>query len=335
MADILVRGAGIAGLSAALVFARRGATVELAEVRASIKGNASWYAGGMLAPFCERESAEEVIERRGLEAIDWWSRTFPEGVVHEGTLVVANPRDGSDLTRFAHRTNKHQFVSVGTEGMAALEPDLSTQLQRGLYYAKEAHMDARLALLHILDECKRLGVKVSFNADPDHIPPCDFEIDCRGMADINPKIRGVRGEMVLLYAPDVTLTRTVRLLHPRIPLYVVPRANHHFMIGATMIESAYDGQITTRSMMEFLNAAYSLSPAFAEAEIIEAGVGVRPAYRDNLPRIVRDGQRISINGFYRHGFALGPLLAEAAADWLLEDKEDADFCTHVDRGEAA
>jgi glycine oxidase len=68
----------------------------------------------------------------------------------------------------------------------------------------------------------------------------------------------------------------VRLLHPRFPLYVVPHGDGVYMIGATMIESDEESRISARSMMELLNTAYALHPAFAEAEIIEIGCGVRP-----------------------------------------------------------
>ena len=142
----------------------------------------------------------------------------------------------------------------------------------------------------------------------------DFEVDCTGMrATTHPELRGVRGEMLLLRTPEVSLSRPVRLLHPRIPVYVVPRADHHFMVGATMIESDAAGPITARSMMELLNAAYALHPAFGEAEIIEIGTGVRPAFADNLPRVERDGNHIRINGLYRHGFLLAPAMARQAA----------------------
>ena len=86
---------------------------------------------------------------------------------------------------------------------------------------------------------------------------------------------------------DVTLSRPVRLLHPRFPLYIVPRGEHLFMVGATMIESDERGRVTARSLVELLNAAYALHPAFAEAEIVEIGCDARPAFPDNLPRIRR------------------------------------------------
>jgi glycine oxidase len=73
-------------------------------------------------------------------------------------------------------------------------------------------------------------------------------------------------------------------------------------------------------MMELLNAAYSLHPAFGEAGIVETGVGIRPAYPDNLPRVVREGNTISINGLYRHGFLLAPAMATLAADMVLNER---------------
>ena len=64
------------------------------------------------------------------------------------------------------------------------------------------------------------------------------------------------------------------------------------MLGATMIESEDSGRITARSMLELLSAAYALNPAFGEAEVLEIGVDLRPAFPDNLPRIRRLGGRI-------------------------------------------
>ncbi len=78
------------------------------------------------------------------------------------------------------------------------------------------------------------------------------------------------------------------------------------------------GPSRVRSALELLGGAYAVHPAFAEAEIIDLGVGVRPAFPDNVPRAVvrEDGRRIFVNGAYRHGFLLAPVLARAVADYL-------------------
>jgi len=88
------------------------------------------------------------------------------------------------------------------------------------------------------------------------------------------------------------------------------------MIGATVIESDDDGPATVRSALELLGSAYALHPAFGEAQILDLGAGVRPAFADNVPKIVVRGRTIHVNGLYRHGFLLAPVLAELVADYL-------------------
>ena len=85
------------------------------------------------------------------------------------------------------------------------------------------------------------------------------------------------------------------------------------MVGATSIESASRGPVTARSAIELLSAAYALHPAFGEAEIVEMRADARPAFPDNLPRLVARGRRTYLNGLYRHGFLLAPAFAERAA----------------------
>ena len=55
------------------------------------------YAGAMLAPRCEEESAEAVIGELGLRSIALWRATYP-GIMVNGSLVVAPPRDQTLLT---------------------------------------------------------------------------------------------------------------------------------------------------------------------------------------------------------------------------------------------
>lgn len=317
---VLVRGAGVAGLALAWELTRRGARVTVVEKREHIAGNASWQAGGMLAPWCERENAEEAVLSLGRLAIDWWDTALPGHVGRKGTLVLAPARDTSELDRFASRTSGHDHVDG--PAIATLEPDLAGRFGRGLHFPGEAHLDPRLALHGMKAALMEAGVHFEFGYGAVHDPlVMDFECDCTGMAAKRPGLRGVRGEMLLLRTPELSLSRPIRLLHPRIPVYVVPRVDNHFMVGATMIESDAAGPATARSVMELLNAAYALHPAFGEAEIVEAGVGVRPAFADNLPRVERSGNNFSINGLYRHGFLLAPVMARQAADMMFGREE--------------
>ena len=317
MSDVVVIGAGVVGLAVATTLAERGAKVTLIERSQELGGNASWLAGGMLAPFCEGENAPPRVVEPGRRAIDWWDARVP-GVAREGTLVVAPPRDVTEIDRFAARTTSH--VRVDEARIAELEPDLAGRFRKGLFFGDEGHLDPRVALSALTEGLRAQGGEIRFGVDGEALGDAGVLIDCRGWAARKalPQLRGVRGEMLRICSREVTLTRAVRFLHPRIPLYIVPRANQEFMIGATMIESAEKGAVSVRSAIELLSAAYALHPAFGEAEILEMSADVRPAFPDNEPRIEERGNRIFVNGFYRHGFLLAPAFAERAATLAFE-----------------
>lgn len=311
---ILVKGAGVAGMTACVALAERGGDVTLYDQAGRVGAGASWFAGGMLAPWCEAESAPEEVTAQSVGAVDWWARHVPQ-VTRQGSLVLAPARDVGEIARFSRRTS--HFTQVNGVEIAELEPDLDGRFQKGLFFEQEGHVDPRVALHALFERLLALGGHALLSGAPAPDEAAfDWVVDCTGLVarDRLDGLRGVRGEMLLLRCRDVSLHRPVRMLHPRIPVYIVPRADHVFMVGATMVESEDTGGMTVRSMLELLNAAYTLHPGFAEAEILETGIGVRPSYPNNIPRVTQDGKYLFINGMYRHGFLLSPARAEEAAD---------------------
>ena len=309
------------GLTAAHQLALRGASVTIYDRRREVGRGCSWWAGGMLALWCEMESAEPLIGDLGLESLSYWREHFPN-VINKGSLVVAPPRDTPDLKRFAARTS--HFDIIDGPRIAALEPDLAGRFETGLFFKDEAHLDPRQALSFLKERLQKdLGVTFKMDADvrPEALD-ASYVLDCRGYEarDVLSDLRGVKGEMLIVRSTEISLARPIRLLHPRIPVYIVPRDDHHFMVGATMIESSDQSRISARSMVELLNATYALHPSFGEAEIIETGTDVRPAFPDNLPRIRRSGNILRLNGLYRHGYLGAPALARRAAEIVIDGK---------------
>jgi len=149
-----ILGAGVAGLSVATELAARGADVQVFDPAGPPGAHScSWWAGGMLAPWCEFETAEEPVLRHGQTALNWWKDKTK--VTNGGTLVVANPRDQPDLRRYARRTEGFDWVNA--EDIAALEPDLH-QYQTGLHFQREAHLAPRKALSDLYDGLIEAGV---------------------------------------------------------------------------------------------------------------------------------------------------------------------------------
>jgi glycine oxidase len=332
--QVTIIGGGIAGLSCGIELAERGVAVELLECSAALGSTScSWCAGGMLSPWCElADCSEPLIAQLGVESIALWRRRFPE-LSMRGTLVVAPSRDLPELKRFAQSAGRGQWCERAQ--LAELEPELSGRFERALYFADEAHLDPRATLAALAERLCVLGGAIRYGvsaADSDLLGP--RVIDCRGLSarSVLTDLRGVRGEMVLVHSRELHLTRPIRLLHPRMPVYVVPRGAGRYLIGATMIESDAAGPVTVRSTLELLSAAYALHPSFGEAQILEASAQVRPAFPNNLPQLRRLGQRLYVNGLYRHGYLLAPALAVRAAEVLLHDHYYAELM-HEDRCE--
>ncbi|MTV15686.1 MULTISPECIES: FAD-dependent oxidoreductase [Bradyrhizobium] len=318
---VTIIGAGIAGAWHALLLAEAGRAVTLHERSdAAMTESTSHFAGGMLAPWCEAEASEPVISRLGIRSLELWRQHVPE-TPFNGSLVVAHPRDRADFERFARLTSGHRRLDA--EAVRTLEPSLEGRFRDALFYPDEGHVEPRRVLPRLHAAIAKAGGVIKFGSDAEATDLDGLVIDCRGLAahDREPSLRGVKGEMIIIETSEVELARPVRLIHPRWPLYVIPRGDGRFMLGATSIE-AEDNGVSVRSALELLGAAYVVHPAFAEARIVEFGAGLRPAFPDNLPKIRIEQERITVNGLYRHGFLLAPALAELTLAYLARGEID-------------
>ncbi|WP_298256209.1 FAD-dependent oxidoreductase [Bradyrhizobium sp.] len=312
---ISIIGAGVAGAWHALLLAQSGRAVTLHERSdATMTQSTSYWAGGMLAPWCEAESTEPVIVRLGLRSLTLWRDYFPD-TPFNGSLVVAHARDRADFERFARLTSGYRRLDA--QGVSEIEPSLDGRFREGLFYPDEGHVEPRKILGELHARIRALGGSIEFNSavEPDQLD--GTVIDCRGLAarQAQGELRGVKGELILIESDEVELSRPVRLVHPRFPLYIIPRGGGRFMLGATSLETESAG-VSVRSALELLGAAYAVHPAFAEARILEFGSGLRPAFPDNLPRIAIKNGKIAVNGLYRHGFLLAPALAELTLGYV-------------------
>jgi glycine oxidase len=324
--DIAVVGGGLLGRTLAWRAARAGARVALYDA-ASYQGenSAAWVAAGMIAPMTEAMDASAEIASMGTHSLSLWPRWLAELPApvffrDNGTLLLWHSEDAREAVhaerRFRSSQSQMSIKRIGSARIREMEPTLATRFPEALFVPNEAQLDNRAFLKAVSIALAETGVECHWETfvEEGALPDAGFVVDCRGMGAKRDwaKLRGVRGEIVRLHAPDIELHHMLRLLHPRYPVYVVPRPEGILVVGATSIESEDRSPVSVRGVLELLSSAYSLIPALAEARVLEFNTQVRPALPDNLPALRFDRKRkaLYINGLYRHGFLLTPTIVE-------------------------
>lgn len=329
--DFAIIGGGLCGRLAAWMLAGDGARVALYE-RGDEAGtqSAAWVAAAMLAPLAEAASAELLITELGVASLEQWPAliaAMPEPVFFQrnGTLVVWHASDRAEAPLFERRLRANApsalfndgFIKLSGVQVADAEPALGARFSQGWLLPNEGQLDNRQVLKALAVGLRERGVQTYWNMPISETAQIKarFVIDCRGLGAKTawPALRGIRGEVARVHAPGIGLTRPVRLLHPRYPLYIAPKEHDHYVIGATEVEGEDMSPMTVRSALELLSAAFAVHPGFGEARIMELNSQCRPTLPDNRPAVVWDGERtVSVNGLYRHGYMIAPEVAGTA-----------------------
>ena len=328
---ITVVGAGIVGRMLAWKLVNQGHELTLIDRDRPEHGSAAaWTAAGMLTPWAEADGAEKALVGAGIDSLKRWpaiASQLGEAIDFraKGSLLLAHGSDVPELHRFGQALDQqpepHDARFLNRQSLAELEPALQGRFGEAIYLPSEAQVDSARLMTALADALRGAGVRW-IQADIASIPlglpaearRADLLIDCRGLGARGqlPILRGVRGEVLHLHAPEVKIQRMLRLMHPRYKLYLVPRRDDVYVLGATQIESEDRGPISVRSALELLSAAFSLHPAFGESRVLKTETNLRPALADNQPLVALQDNLLSVNGLFRHGFLLSPLVTDLA-----------------------
>ncbi|MBA1420680.1 MAG: FAD-dependent oxidoreductase [Epsilonproteobacteria bacterium] len=331
-----IAGVGLVGRVLALNLLRQGHTLTLFDEDTAYGDNAAGMtAAGMLAVFAELETAESVIFEHGKRSIALWPDLLEQiGIAdayqQEGSIITAHPQDYSELDHFietlkAKVDEASEIELLDKKALMQLEPDME-QHAKAFFIPHEGQVDAQRFMKASSDyllshpkvtwhqKIKVDEIKEGQICFAGVCEPFDWVFDTRGLgaSEQIENLRGVRGEVFWLDAPEVNITRPTRMLHPRYKIYIVPRPNNRYIIGATEIESEDKSPMSVRSSLELLSAVYSMHSGFAEARIVNMVTNCRPTLKDNLPAITQEKKLTRINGLYRHGYLLAPAVVEEA-----------------------
>lgn len=336
-ADILVIGAGLAGLCSAAAIVRQGMTVLLLE--SNERGQASSAAAGMLAPGVERSAG--AAHRFALAARDHYP-AFIEALATVTGMRVQLSRAGVLEVALSERAADAQrrLLPPGAEwldaaAVAGLEPALA-HVAGAILHPADGFVDnvALVAALRSLLDRDRLvtlrparaaAISFSGQAARVHTESGDsYEAGAivlaagawsSGIAGL-PRplpIEPVRGEMIALSEAGTGPALRHATYGPR--GYVVPRATET-LVGSTMDRVGFDARTTEQARAELQAAAAEISPSLGALQVVRQWAGIRPLTPDGLPILGRDPDRerlLYACGHSRNGILLGPLTGDCVA----------------------
>lgn len=307
--DVAIVGAGPMGLVTALMCARAGLKVAIYERQSDFSGSPAWNGTGVLAPDCEADGADATIVDLGRRSVELWPTLIP-GLITNGALVLGNRRLPTALDDYSTFVLNYEWVDE--ERIAALEPSLAGVYSRGMYFPQAAHADPRTLFTGLKDVLEAGGIRIRFDwIGTIESLQAERIVDTRGLGarDRFPELRAVTAEMAQVRSHKIELTRPIRLLHNRHALYVTPRGQGVYVIGATTIDDDRSG-VSVRSAGELMTHAVSLLPAFADAEVMELRSGLMPVLMNGVPKVQVGDRIIAVNGLFRYGWMVAPAIAE-------------------------
>jgi glycine oxidase len=337
--DVAVVGGGIVGLFAAWRARQRGLSVTVLD--ASDDRGVAWpVAAGMLAPTSEAqfgEAGRRALEL-GLAAAGRWPSAARElgeasgidpGLRPSGTLVLARDRDEAEALDRERAFRESLGLPVARLLPSAArreEPALAPTLRAALDVPGDHSVDPRrvvAGLRVVLGDAVRSGARVTAVSAGGVELRSGETVSARRVVvaagawsgELVPApVRPLKGQVLRLRDPagPGLIQHVLRFSQ----LYLVPRGDGRYVLGATMEEQGFDTTVTAGGVYELLRDAGELVPGIAELELEESLAGLRPATPDNLPLVGEVDGVVWATGHGRDGVLLSALTADLVADVL-------------------
>ena len=342
--DILVVGAGVAGLTSALALRREGARVAVID-QGPPGREASWAGGGILCPLYAWRYPDPVLELATLGMRHYpdligslRAETDPERVT-SGMHILDPTGQGETvdeidrrLTRFGIR---HDWFDRPDPASPALSlPEVANVRNPRLLRALLETAAVEGIEVHGERPCDRLviyGDRVEGVDTPSGRIRAGGVVVAAG-AWSRPLIPGampesifpVRGQMLRLAPgaaeglPGIVMERGT---------YLIPRLDGAVIVGSTVEHAGFDKHVDRAAQEALLRHAVAMHPPLAEADVTHRWAGLRPGSADEVPVL---GAHPEVRGLwantggYRNGLAMAPATASVLADLMADRKPPMD-----------
>ena len=355
-ADVVIIGGGVIGLSIARALALRGVRDVTVIERGEFGKEASWAAGGILAPQVEADRPDDFFKLAcgSRDLYPAFSRALENetGVDVEldqtGTLYVGFTEDDEhEMRRRFDWQTRAGFRVEWLSGIDArlLEPNISPNVRCALRFPDDWQIENRRLTEALLVSNRNLGVQLIANCEARSVrieggrvtglESAKTLIDAAtvviaagawtsniGSSATNSaavQIEPVRGQM-LCFQTEPALTRHVIYSSRG---YLVPRRDGRLVAGSTSEHVGFDKRVTDEGTVSIKSMAFEIAPGLESAAIVDSWAGFRPHAPDDLPVL---GPPADIDGLfyatghYRNGILLAPITAEIIAEAVVNRK---------------
>ena len=352
-AAVAIIGGGVIGLTIARALTRRGMGDVIVIEKGEFGREASWAAGGILAPQVEANAADDFF-RLACKSRDLYPQFAAElqaetGVDVEldttGTLYVGF--SDHEETEFRERfewQRREGFTVEWLDGNEArrLEPCLSDKVRCALRFPKDYRVDNRKLVQALLIANERLSVRLlsgcevrGLKIENDKVTGIDTS---RGLIETNMvviaagawssridsskelaeiDVEPVRGQMLCFEAKPQLMRHVIYSSRG----YLIPRHDARLLAGSTTEHVGFDKRVTDEAIAAIRDMAVEISPAVQSLPLIDSWAGFRPKAKDGLPVLGLSSEidgLIYATGHYRNGILLAPITGDLIADVMIE-----------------
>ncbi len=352
--DAAIVGGGVIGCSIAWRLAQAGLSVTVIE-RGKVGQEASWAAGGMLAPFAEADRSDAfldlALQSRVLYAEFARELLAATGVDieyrSEGTLYLALSEE--DEEELEHRWQwQHeaglQVKKLTVDCVRKLEPQLNVALRWALKFPDDHQVNNRKLTMAVESAARQAGAEILPNTGVQNLLLSGNQVN--GVATSQGEIKAdiviiaagcwskllcaklpiepVHGQMMAIKMTAPFLQHVI--YSPR--GYLIPRQNGIVIAGSTTENKGFEKEVTAGGLAQIIANAREITPQLQNWEIKETWSGLRPGSPDERPILGTDPQITGLlyaTGHYRNGILLTPITAQVITEIILRGASEIDL----------
>ena len=348
-ADVVIIGGGVVGLSIARALRLRGLRDVTVIEKSDFGREASWAAGGILAPQVEADAPDDFF-RLACASRDLYLEFANElkaesGLDVEldttGTLCVAFTEEEEHEFRRRYDWQRREGFEVewlGAGDARKLEPCLSEEARCALRFPNDFQVENRRLVealilsnkksaVRLIDHCavnnlriaggKVHGVETSqgfINASSVVIAAGAWTsmIDPSRSIQVEP----VRGQMLCFQAEPQIARHVIYSSRG----YLIPRRNGRVLAGSTAEHVGFDKRVTDEGIHAIKSMACEIAPLMATLPLIDSWAGFRPRSHDDLPVLGMSSETDGVfyaTGHYRNGILLAPITGQLIAETII------------------